>query len=109
MVLGDNYVEFRDCYEKEGNSRVSFTTFAMTKITMLFTKHEIDFKPIITQCFSTDEELLSTFHVKAPATLQECVDDTFDKITNGKDFKFYSLRNEKDELVGYFGAENDNG
>ena len=75
---------------------------------MLYAKREIDFKPIITECFSTDQELLTTFHIKAPATLQECVDDTFDKITNEKYFEFYSLRNDENELVGYFGKENDN-
>lgn len=45
-----------------------------------------ELKSLITLSFEGDNELLDIFHIKAPATLDECVNNTFSFIENNKDF-----------------------
>lgn len=45
-----------------------------------------ELKPLVTLAFEGDNELLDTYHTLAPATLEECVNNTFAFIDKNKDF-----------------------
>lgn len=72
---------------------------------MLSAELEKDYAPVINYCFCHDKDLLDKYHVKAPNTLWECVDDTVSKLNQAKDFKFYVIRDEHRGIVGYIGKE----
>lgn len=63
---------------------------------------------IIKECFSTDEELLSTWHIEAPADVDVCSERTINDLRNAANFTFYSLM-EENEIAGFFGLSDING
>lgn len=62
-----------------------------------------DYKSIIKECFESDEDLLSKWHICSGEGLDICVDRTYGDIAvSGTDF--YSITKDG-ELVGFFGHE----
>jgi hypothetical protein len=62
-----------------------------------------ELKPSIALAFSDDAELLKEFHFLAGKTLEECVDDTYNKIiesSNAMPTKAWNILAD-DKLVGY--------
>lgn len=61
----------------------------------------------IRECFASDPDLLSQWHIAAPASLDVCVGKTLHDIETTFDrpsFRFYRAY-EGDKLVGYWGTE----
>lgn len=66
---------------------------------------EFDFKPIIKECFSSDNELLEKYHIYSGKGIDSCVEKTFQDLSSLKDnYKFFKVISE-DKLVGFFGIE----
>lgn len=65
-----------------------------------------NFKPLLKECFSTDDNLINLYHIKATKGLEACVTDTYDLLKDCN-VKIYALRNDK-ENIGYFGVEGGN-
>lgn len=61
-----------------------------------------NYEYIIRHCFETDKELLSTWHIVAPGSIDTCTDRTVKDLKKTNQFIFYSLK-EKDEIIGFFG------
>jgi len=70
--------------------------------------HEQKYDNTIRQCFATDEELLSKWHISAPASVEKCTERTVSDLQNTINFNFYRLM-EGDEMAGFFGTEVVNG
>lgn len=67
----------------------------------------IDVKDALAECFPTDQDLLSFWHIAAPASAEECVARTLEDIHRDCDrgtFKFYRTYIDQ-ELAGYWGTE----
>lgn len=62
-------------------------------------------KSTVKECFSGDVDLIEKYHVKAGASLDECVEDTYNVLKNftNKDFEFYKIID--GEVVGFLGIE----
>lgn len=59
----------------------------------------------VRECFASDPELLSKWHIVAPGSLDECVNRTMKDVTDfDPSFKFYPVF-VKCDLAGYFGTE----
>jgi hypothetical protein len=56
--------------------------------------------------YESDKDLVSKWHVIAPASLKECVDKTVLDLKNDtfEDFEFFVVK-EDEEFIGYFGKE----
>lgn len=65
--------------------------------------YQKEYKAILNECFSEDEELLNKYHIEAPASLSTCVEKTHLDLQNAQ-VQFYTLLN-NDKLIGYFGME----
>lgn len=63
---------------------------------------------IINECFATDKELLSKWHISAPASVETCTVRTVMDLQKATNFVFYSLM-EGNEIAGFFGTEIVNG
>lgn len=61
-------------------------------------------EPIIRNCFETDNDLLSKWHIESPSDLDTCVKRTVDDLKEANRFKFYSIT-EGAEIAGFFGVE----
>lgn len=70
----------------------------------MFKVEEKNYKPILRNCFKTDEELLIKWHIKSGQGLKNCVNKTFwDLQECGA--RVYGLYKGND-LIGYFAEEN---
>lgn len=64
---------------------------------------EINFKPLLTECFATDPDLLAKWHIKAGSGLDSCVEKTFQDLIEAR-VLIFRVTNDQ-ETVGYFGKE----
>ncbi len=66
-----------------------------------------DYREILTECFSADDELVNIHHLKAGEGLDACVDSTIETLATYKDldFKFNSIHTEEGDLFGFVGVE----
>lgn len=62
------------------------------------------YRGIINECFGADEDLLSKWHIVAPADLNTCVNKTMEDLKDAINFEFYELR-EQGQTVGFIGIE----
>lgn len=65
---------------------------------LLTTKEIFD---VIVNCYQTDSDLTSKFHILAPASLSSCIDRTVSDLMFN-DVNVYKLT-DGDEFIGYFG------
>lgn len=64
-----------------------------------------DYATVLKECYESDSNLLSEWHVEAGNGLDRCVERTLEDFSKcGEDFKFFVIR-EEGELFGYFGTE----
>ena len=65
-----------------------------------------DYYDIVWRCFEGDDELMDRWHVVAPASLNNAVDDTVNVLRNELDcsFKFFKVLLDSD-VIGFFGTE----
>lgn len=62
-------------------------------------------KEAVTECFTSDPDLLEKWHIAAPGTLDECVSKTMKDVEKLDDsFKFYTVIVDG-SLVGYWGTQ----
>lgn len=70
----------------------------------MFKKEIINnYKDLLKNCFSTDEQLIQVWHLEAGKGLESCVEKTFQDLQLYKT-QIFKLSNEN-ELAGYFGKE----
>jgi hypothetical protein len=62
-----------------------------------------DYKPILSQCFSTDDDLLNKWHIVAGKGQAACVEKTFLDLQDAK-VKFFKILHDE-SLAGYFCKE----
>lgn len=68
-------------------------------------KEEKNYKPVLEDCFITDETLLSKYHIESGKGLDVCVNKTFNDFNKSYfPLTFYTLLNEE-KIVGYFCVE----
>jgi hypothetical protein len=62
-------------------------------------------KEILVECFSTDSELLSTYHIASGNTAEFCANKTFEDLKTAlPSFQFFRVENDNN-LIGFFGSE----
>lgn len=62
-----------------------------------------NYKSVIKECFSTDADLISHFHISAGEGLNNCVERTYSDLRDAN-VSFYRVSS-GGELVGFFGIE----
>lgn len=60
-------------------------------------------KELLTNLFSTDKELLNTYHILAPASAEICAERTLKDLTDAK--VEVHLIKKNNEVIGYYGIE----
>lgn len=63
-----------------------------------------NYEPIIRECFDSDKDLLTKYHIEAPADLDTCVSRTVHDLMDVDRYKFYSIMS-GNEVAGFFGKE----
>lgn len=67
-----------------------------------------DIKEVLQECFSTDKDLISTYHIESGSNLDICVDRTAQDLSLADEsFKLFLIYQDN-ELAGFFGKEHDN-
>jgi len=77
------------------------------KLKLQHIKGEERLRQVITECYSTDIDLIKKYHILAPSTLEKCVEHTVNYLLHTeKEFELdlYEINN-NGVLVGYFGRE----
>lgn len=66
-----------------------------------------DYREILLECFTADEELVNVHHIAAGKGIDGCVDSTLKnlEVFTHKNFRFYSIYTEEKDLFGFFGVE----
>lgn len=62
-----------------------------------------DYKSVITECFSTDTDLIEKWHIESGSNLETCANRTFNDLQD-IDVNFYKLMI-NNSVVGFFGIE----
>lgn len=65
----------------------------------------MNYKEILTECFSTDSDLLKKWHIEAPSDLETCVNRTNNDLLSINNMNFVLLKDNKDSLIGFYGTE----